>query len=255
MIWKKPSPMPGSQRDRCTSAYEFIFQLTRNSNYYWDMEAVREPLATPAHSPGNCKAGDGHKRNDLGTDRMQAVWGANGRIPRNVWTIASEGFSEAHFATFPVELPVRCIKASTSAIGACPECGAPWGRVVEREFLPQQDVCEAKGVRGHVAGGDEVSGQGWDGVPRGNTNSTTTGWRPTCDHEHDRAAVVPCMVLDPFSGAGTTGVAALQLGRRYIGIELNPEYAEMSQRRIQASRTNDGRPRMESLPGQMQMEF
>ena len=57
---------------------------------------------------------------------------------------------------------------------------------------------------------------------------TTTGWQPTCDCNAD---ITPCIVLDPFNGAGTTGVVARDHGRRYIGCELNPEYAELSRRR------------------------
>jgi len=59
--------------------------------------------------------------------------------------------------------------------------------------------------------------------------SRTTGWRPGCDCGGEP---VPCTVLDPFSGSGTTGLVALRLGRRYLGIELNPEYIAMSKRRM-----------------------
>ena len=83
--------------------------------------------------------------------------------------------------------------------------------------------------------------------------SVTTGWRPTCEcaqHEDGPGIHIdrpdeptdlwvyqpePCTVLDPFSGAGTTGVVATRLGRSYVGIELNPDYAEMSRRRIMSS--------------------
>ncbi len=57
----------------------------------------------------------------------------------------------------------------------------------------------------------------------------TVGWEPSCPCN---AEIVPCTVLDPFSGAGTTGLVALRLGRSYIGVELNPEYVAMSERRI-----------------------
>jgi DNA modification methylase len=45
IVWHKPSPMPGSQRDRCTSSYEFIFQLTKRAKYYFDMDAILEPAS------------------------------------------------------------------------------------------------------------------------------------------------------------------------------------------------------------------
>jgi hypothetical protein len=62
----------------------------------------------------------------------------------------------------------------------------------------------------------------------------TLGWRPTCSHPLFPAAPVPCTVLDPFSGSGRTGLAALQLGLDYIGIELNPHYAAMSRYQLDA---------------------
>ncbi|MCP4645885.1 MAG: site-specific DNA-methyltransferase, partial [bacterium] len=59
---------------------------------------------------------------------------------------------------------------------------------------------------------------------------TTTGFRPTCDHGHDP---VPCVVMDPFWGAGTVGVVAQNCNVHAIGIELNPEYIELSKRRLE----------------------
>jgi len=56
-------------------------------------------------------------------------------------------------------------------------------------------------------------------------HNRTTGWRPGCECG---GAPVPCTVLDPFSGAGTTGLVCLRTGRRYVGIELNPEYCDMT---------------------------
>lgn len=58
----------------------------------------------------------------------------------------------------------------------------------------------------------------------------TVGWQPSCAcPEHDP---IPCVVLDPFSGSGRTGVVALRLGRRYLGLELQPEYVDLSRRQI-----------------------
>jgi hypothetical protein len=64
--------------------------------------------------------------------------------------------------------------------------------------------------------------------------TTTTGWTPTCKCFPFRVTgdCIPCTVLDPFSGAGTTALVAAKLGRDAIGIELNPEYVEMSRKRI-----------------------
>jgi hypothetical protein len=71
---------------------------------------------------------------------------------------------------------------------------------------------------------------GWDGVPRGTTQRTTTGWSPSCQCNSE---VVPCTVLDPFCGASTTLLVAQRLQRDAIGIELSPQYVEMSRRRLE----------------------
>jgi len=152
---------------------------------------------------------------------------ANGRNARSVWTIATQPYPEAHFATFPEELPRRCILAGTSAHGCCPECGAPWEREQEREdtrHWTERNQFSKKQLA-QVANKDRN-----DGISKAASPIfTTTGWRPTCAHD---ATPVPCTVLDPFAGSGTTLAVALALGRNAIGIELNPEYVKLAERRL-----------------------
>ena len=69
-----------------------------------------------------------------------------GANARSVWSIATQGFKGAHFATFPEELPRRCILAGTSAHGVCGECGAPWRRVIEKSEVPQMTLRENTAV-------------------------------------------------------------------------------------------------------------
>ena len=157
------------------------------------------------------------------------------RNKRSVWTMATHSFKDAHFATFPPELPETCIKAGSSQHGACSVCGTPWRRDTESTFVPQSDVSEEKGVRG---AGDQKpldASNHRDGFPRGNTNVETIGWSQAC--KCVGAHVVPCTVLDPFFGAGTTGLVADRLQRHCIGIELNPAYAEMARKRILSEST------------------
>jgi hypothetical protein len=150
-----------------------------------------------------------------------------GRNQRNVWTIATQSYLKAHFATFPEEIPRRVILAGTSAKGCCGECGAPWERVVDREFVPQPDVIADRGMRN--APGNKLMDHRKDGdTPRGSSKTTTAGWRPTCEHRGDP---VPCTVLDPFAGSGTVGKVATELGREYILIELSEEYIPMIEER------------------------
>ena len=128
IIWAKPNPMPEPVKDRCTKSHEHIFLLTKNSKYYFDSEAIKEPSK------------EGLFRNK-----------------RDVWKIQTRPYPEAHFATFPTEIPEICIKA-----------GSKLGDVV----------------------------------------------------------------LDPFAGAGTTGLVAIRLNRDALLIELNPEYIKLIEKRV-----------------------
>ena len=180
IIWAKPNPMPESVTDRPTKSHEYIFLLTKSAKYWYDADAIKETGAgrvdVGQQSKGRLSAGGGAyaekwrpSKNDQTGDRRKIGFNerwdqaeAEGltdtsRNARTVWTIATQPYKEAHFATFPEELPKRCILAG------CPEGGT---------------------------------------------------------------------VLDPFAGSGTTIAVAIQLGRKGIGIELNPEYAELARKRI-----------------------
>ncbi|HJV75367.1 MAG TPA: site-specific DNA-methyltransferase [Noviherbaspirillum sp.] len=195
IVWAKPNPMPESVQDRCTKAHEYIFLLTKSDRYHYDADAIKEPVAGDPDAPRNrwdtkdykvpgqkpqkrtSRGGKGNSKTFRGggaytqsktfDNSVVALRETHGNEPnltglrncRSVWEIATKGCPEAHFATFPPELPERCIKA-----------GCPVGGVV----------------------------------------------------------------LDPFFGAGTTGLVADRLQRDCIGIELNPAYAEIARRRIQA---------------------
>ena len=166
IIWSKPNPMPESVRDRCTKAHEYLFLLAKSERYSYDAEAIKEPAAwTRENNPDwqtqrantNAKKGAGNRN---AADGGFTGWSSeDGRNKRSVWTVATQSFSEAHFATFPPKLIEPCILA---------------------------------------------------GCPKGGT------------------------VLDPFGGAGTTGLVADRHGRNAILIELNPGYAAMAERRIHA---------------------
>lgn len=220
--------------------HEYVFMFSKSGRYYYDAEAVKEAVSGTTHGRGE---GRGEKsRTDHGAVRVKqnasfagATAGLVGRRHlRSVWKISTHSFRGAHFATYPPELPRRCIKASTSGKGCCPACGAPWRRLVERSRVATRPGSDTKVVERP------------DGDPRrlhcgivGNrdplrhvTTTRTLGWEPTCRCGAGLEPV-PAVILDPFSGAGTTGVAAVGLGRRYIGVELNPEYAAMADRRLE----------------------
>ncbi|MNZ18484.1 Modification methylase DpnIIB [compost metagenome] len=240
IIWNKPNPMPESVRDRCTKAHEYLFLLSKSPRYYFDQGAIREPAGRSGKGNANGFRGGayvnsstfdnatGGKRTSVGNFATPAGWdtsigegghgsfhrdgaargsrrnsfareskytaGAHGqkaqhrpgrddidysqtRNKRSVWTVATRGFSGAHFATFPPDLIRPCILA---------------------------------------------------GTPRGG------------------------LVLDPFGGAGTAGLVAMQEGRRSLLLELNPEYAELARHRL-ADAWLDGAAQMDMLLDQKEI--
>lgn len=188
IVWHKPNAMPESVRDRLSNRYELLFLLTKQQKYYFDLDAIREPLARPDALNENTVIG-GNKGRQVGVAatarrRGNSVYGKyissspfmrtpgagmrptgtqhrashpRGKNPGDVWSISTRPLREAHFAAYPIDIPLRCIAAG------CPPDGA---------------------------------------------------------------------VLDPFSGAATTGLAARQLGRSYIGIDLNRDFHDIGLRRL-----------------------
>lgn len=122
IVWQKPNPMPESVTDRCTRSHEYIFHFTKGPKYWYDKEAVAEPVVRmwDATNGGNLSPKGLHKANGEYRERggEYPLPAANGlRNKRSVWTINPANFREAHFATFPEDIPEICIKA------ACPEGG------------------------------------------------------------------------------------------------------------------------------------
>jgi DNA modification methylase len=173
IVWHKPNPMPESVTDRPTKAHEMIYLLAKQERYYYDNEAIREPHQ--GQDRAQLESGLGLRpQNRHGTTRVDYVgkhkdglaretfalpslaYNPAGRNKRTVWTIPTQPYAEAHFATFPEEIPKLCILA---------------------------------------------------------------GSRPGD------------VILDPFAGSGTTGKVAIELGRKAILIELNPEYMRLARAR------------------------
>jgi len=226
IIWSKPNPMPESVTDRPTKAHEYLFLLSRSPRYFYDADAVREASDATGPTWEERKAAGEPVRHGLASAAACGAGGfaANpaGRNRRSVWTIATQPFPGAHFAVMPPALVRPCVLAGTSARGVCPECGAPWGRVVERTPM-------VVAPSGRAAKMGEYGRICTSGTMTQAPTTRTTGWAPTCAHTADP---IPATVLDPFAGAGTVPLVAAENGRGYIGIELNPEYAEMARERI-----------------------
>ena len=219
IIWHKPNPMPESVTDRPTNAHEKVFLLTKSPRYFYDAEAVRVDSSEASLAR---YAADSPRRGRRAPETRDYE-GVGGKIHganlRNVWKIATQGVSAAHFATFPEALIEPCIRAGTSAEGACEKCGAPWERVTV-----------SKPGRSDFRAGTDVKAGRFIGAGSKNfsdyTPPETTGWEPTCDCE---APAVPCTVLDPFVGSGTTCRVATRLNRRAIGCDLG--YQEIAVKR------------------------
>lgn len=271
-IWHKPNSMPESVRDRASRDHEYIFHFAKGTRYFFDQEAVKVKASINSHPRGggvNPKSLDSGFATKQNASFAAAVNGlVESRNLRTVWKVSLHSFKGAHFATFPPKLVEPCIKAGTSEKGCCPHCGAPWRRLIEKVMVPTRPGTKTKvaGVNsrffksrdpshkheqdgksrkhgispGNRASQHESSPYNQhSGMIVGNrdpqrhiTASQTVGWEKTCKCED--ADPVPCTVLEPFLGSGTTAAVAEYLGRVWIGIELNESYADMARERIAA---------------------
>ena len=156
IIWHKPNPMPESVQDRCTKSHEYIFLLTKQKSYYYDIDSIKEPVkqdwGTRDRTEGKYHNEGSGLQPHAGLEKSYEM--AN---KRSVWTVNTKPYAGAHFAVFPQELIEPCIMA-----------GAPVGGIV----------------------------------------------------------------LDPFMGSGTTAQVAQDLGRRYLGCELNLDYKKLQDKRL-----------------------
>jgi DNA modification methylase len=246
IIWSKSNSMPESVTDRCSKAHEYIFLLAKSPRYYFDYMVIRTP-ATPAERVVTGKCGS------LGQAIGKGVKPSGNGIPgsvirtgdaankRSVWNIPTVSFKGSHFAVFPPMLVKPCILAGTSQKGCCPKCGAPWRRKLKKKRKATRPALNSKVLEkrklNNTPGRSPTSSLPTLGSVVGNrdplrhcTEVRTVGWEPSCSC--DAGDPIPCIVLDPFAGACTVGVVAQAYGRKFIGIELNPEYLQMAASRL-----------------------
>jgi DNA modification methylase len=249
IIWAKKNSMPESVTDRVTRSHEYIFHFAKSRKYYYDAEAIAEPITawSRMHSynnPDNRKDDSGTPTKGITTARQNDYYRRmrEGEITtknkRSVWNVATKSFHDAHFATFNEDLIRPCILAGASEKGCCPDCGKPWERVMEKvaEEVERKDTYNGMGKKENYPSSHkriqmQLKAGREAGLPPNNpiVPKKTTGWRPTCKHKHEP---VPSVVLDPFMGSGTTALVALESGRNFIGIELSEDYVLMAEKRI-----------------------
>jgi DNA modification methylase len=245
-VWSKPNPMPESVRDRPTKSHEYIFLLAKSVAYYYDADAVREPWVRDYTAEKPRLRGKSSDGRFLTSNRAILTVGGKeeggiqahplGRNRRSVWTIATQPLKAAHFATMPPKLAALCIKAGTSQKGCCPRCGALWRRRVRKSRVATRPGTDSKVNRASQHADSPYEGH--SGMIVGNrdpkrytTVTRTVDWESACTCLEPRP--VPCVVLDPFGGAGTTPLVATALGRHGIALDLKPEYLALARRRIE----------------------
>ena len=233
IIWAKANAMPESVRDRPTKAHEQIFLLSKSPKYHYDAEAIAEPASINSHGAinGDPGAKARHTGNHSGPLGLLPEDGTRNR--RSVWTVATAPFSGAHFAVFPPALIEPCILAGCPK-DCCAKCGAPVVREVERGESAYKRHGKLNGADfglndsqpGNKGNTRTAKGTSLDLTP---PPSVTLGWSPSCTCD---AGVMRGTVLDPFGGAGTTGLVADRLQRNAILIELNGDYLKLAADRI-----------------------
>jgi len=225
IIWYKPNPMPESVTDRPTKCHEQVWLLSKSARYFFDADAVREPSA-PATAERDKYDRNQPRSSNLHHGEGYMVQPANtpikgGRNLRDVWEIPTQSYSGAHYATYPEELVLRCLKAGTSERGACARCGKPWSRVVDVEGETNRQKAERLGAfsaKNPVNQGINCAGGHGNGS---NRRRIDNGWQPACTCNADTR---PCIVLDPFAGSGTTCLVARRMGLSAVGLDLSYQY-------------------------------
>jgi site-specific DNA-methyltransferase (adenine-specific) len=240
--WHKPNAMPESAPDRCARDDEAVWMLSVSRRHYFDRLGEMFPASKNTHSRGhglNPKALAWDERLIRQNARFrQNVNGLTAeRRCRTMWSINTAGYAGAHFAVFPPALPARCLRLTTSPVGVCATCGQPLERMFRRDRFPTRPGNKTK--IGQVSLHTASPYHRHNGSIVGNrdplrhvTTYETTGWAAACGCSGAIVRPAPPIVLDPFGGAMSTGVACLRRGSRFVAIELNSEYAQIGHERL-----------------------
>ena len=230
IIWHKPNPMPESVKDRCTKSHEYIFLLSKKPQYYFDYLAIQEEAHTTDET--NRDRDSTRLNNTPGRTRMAGLKTNHYEMKnkRDVWTVTTKPYSGSHFAVFPIDLIEPMILAGTSSKGHCPKCFTRWKQIkTDNGERRQVEVYTGQSTKNY----DDAKAQNPSDTKRRILESMSKiynyQWSANCDCGLEPVADI---VLDPFFGSGTTGQVSQQLGRKWIGCELNKDYESLQNERI-----------------------
>ena len=231
IIWHKPNPMPSSAKDRFTVDFEYLFFFVKNKKYYFEQQF--EELNYDSFR--ETKRGKNQPKAKIGDPMAASVnareslddWKINpqGRNMRCVWTIPTMPCSEAHFAVFPEKLLMAPIKAGCPEF-ICKKCGKARMKIYE-----YSGGTIGKSWHSHkedIVRGQRVENEQIKKIGDGSYKTIFRGYTDCNCHAGFEGGIV----LDPFAGCGTTGIVAQKLGRRYILIDLSPEYVKLAKRNL-----------------------
>lgn len=239
VIWSKTNGMPESVDDRVRRAHEQWFHFSLGPDYYSSIDEVRE-------TPSGYRRKQAVRSTPQGQRKRAMADSSNplGRLPGSVWEIASQPLripdevmharccngqpqpdceeGVDHFAAFPMEFPRRIIQGWAPS-GICVACGEGRRPLIEREFIPQQDVSTER----NLDHGRLDPSSSWGSAPRGETTRRIIGEQ--CDCPNTDAPTRPAVILDPFGGTGTVALIADVEGANGISVEMSGDYTCLAQ--------------------------
>ena len=220
IIWEKTNPMPDGAKDRPTRGHEYIFLLTKSPKYFYDYFRVLED--TEDHPGGIQGFGAKNQRGTYRMDQNRTFQHYGKRNKRAVWRTSVSTFQGDHFATYPPLLIEPCVKASTSERGCCIKCRTPWERIFEKVEVEREVIEKTPSSKMQMENPDDMFSKDYN-LDSNKTGKfvkvkmlelVSKGWKKKCKCKTGKTT--SCLVLDPFSGTGTTGEVAISHQQNYV---------------------------------------
>ncbi|WP_344004077.1 site-specific DNA-methyltransferase [Nocardioides lentus] len=234
IIWAKPNPMPEAVSDRPTSSHEHVFMLTKSPRYYYDPAAI----AVTATGRGS---GNGFVRDEQinrGGPGQDEAWEGRPQLRRALELARQKGLTEHHFAA------IRAVGMNDAGKAKVNQSGTGKNAAQTQELADEAKAALGGYYREFLTGGTKNARDVWT-IPVVGFSEAHFACMPPALAE--RAVLAGCRpggtVLDPFSGSGTTGLAATKHGRRYVGVDLSSDYLDLS------LRTRFAQPGLDLTPG------